>query len=74
MPSEDDGDRRVDPGFSVQLAYGLEEADFPYDLAVQQLGFDEPAVTVASAEGDERRSAWNRAFLGEVQERLKITQ
>jgi hypothetical protein len=73
MPSEG-ADLTVDPGFGVTLAYALQNADFPYDLAVQQLGFDEPAVTVASAEGEERRFTWNRAFLGEVQERLKSTR
>ena len=60
----------ADADFHVELAAQLDDADYPYDEAVKRLGFDEPAVKVASSEGVRPKFPWTRKFYGEVQGRL----
>lgn len=61
---------RIDPDFHVELARHLETAPYPYDEAVWQLGFHEPAIKVASSEGVRDRFPWSRQFEEAFQARL----
>src|SRR4029079_16296456 len=57
-----DHDPYVDPDFHVELAQILARADYPYDEAVVQLGFDRPGIKVASLEGDRSTFPWTLEF------------
>jgi hypothetical protein len=52
----------------------MDKEEFPYDWAYIQLGFGQPAIRVASSEGERRgeREAypWNRAFTASIYDRL----
>jgi hypothetical protein len=63
-------DHRVDLTFRTNLADVLEKAPYPYDEAVARLGFDRPAVKVASAESDRAEFMWTAEFKREVDELL----
>jgi hypothetical protein len=60
----------TDPDFHVELARELDEAEYPYDTAVRALGFDGPAIKVASSEGVRDRFPWSRDFHDVFQARL----
>ena len=55
-------DPYVDTSFHVELAQMLDAADFPYDEAIVQLGFDRPGIKVASIEGDRSAFHWTLEF------------
>ena len=61
LPDHDLGDH-VDTDFHVLLSETLENADYPYDRAVVELGFDKPAIKVASLEGDRSTFRWTLDF------------
>ena len=52
----------VDADVHERIADFLETADYPYDEAVFQLGFDLPAIKVASLEGDRSSFPWTVDF------------
>jgi hypothetical protein len=58
------------PEYHVTLARKLDKARYPYDQAVVELGFNEPAIRVASSEGVGDRFPWNREFHDAFQDRL----
>ena len=60
----------ADADYHVKLAKHLDEADYPYDAAVQRLGFHEPAVKVASSEGVRPKFPWRSEFYRAFHERL----
>ena len=62
--------RRTDPDFHVDLARKFDRAPYPYDKAVADLGFHQPAIKVASSEGVRDRFPWNREFLEAFQARM----
>jgi hypothetical protein len=63
LPMQEDAfDPRVDRRFRKDLAEKLEDAEYPYDQAVVSLGFDRPAVKVASAESDRVEFMWTAEF------------
>jgi hypothetical protein len=49
----------------------MEHAISPYDLAYEKLGFHQPAIRVASCEGDRQTYPWNKAFEEKFDDRLK---
>ena len=53
------------------FAAALDGADFPYDRAVTELGFDRPAIRVASAEGSRMTFNWNAVNRHEFMRRLR---
>jgi hypothetical protein len=53
------------------FAARLDAADFPYDVAVEKLRFDRPAIRVASAEGSRMDFTWNVANRTEFMHRLR---
>jgi MFS family permease len=53
-----------------ELARKIEGQKFPYDYAFHRLGFDRPAVRVASCEGARNRLVWSREFSREFDDRL----
>ena len=61
LPDQSLGDH-VDTAFHVALSQTLEDANYPYDRAVVELGFDKPAIKVASLEGDRSAFRWTRDF------------
>ena len=61
-PSDQDLGPYVDTDFHVELARVLDEAEYPYDEAVVRLGFDKPAIKVASLEGDRATFRWTLDF------------
>jgi hypothetical protein len=63
--------RGTDPDFHVELARAFEAAPYPYDEAVTALGFNEPAIKVASSEGVRDRFPWSREFHDAFQARLR---
>lgn len=48
--------------FYVDLSRRLDDADYPYGCAVEELGFARPAIKVASSEGVRRDFPQTRAF------------
>ena len=60
----------TNPDFHVDLARDLDAAPYPYDEAIKRLGFDKPAIKVATSEGVRRDFLWNRAFHDEIARRL----
>jgi hypothetical protein len=52
------------------LARKLEDAPCPYDLAHEKLGFNRPAIRVASCESDRRTYPWNKEFADAFHRRL----
>lgn len=53
------------------LALQMEDEDYPYDWAHRQLGFFQPAIRVASCEGERQKHMWDNAFALEVHNRLQ---
>jgi hypothetical protein len=62
--------REANPDFHVELANVLETARYPYDEAVKRLGFDKPAIKVATSEGVRRDFPWDHSFHAEIEGRL----
>jgi hypothetical protein len=60
----------VDPQFRTDLAGRLEQADYPYDEAVERLGFDRSGIKVASVESDRFDFRWNAKFNERLRRRL----
>lgn len=52
------------------LARKLEDALCPYDLAYEKLGFNQPAIRVASCESDRQTYPWNKEFTDAFHRRL----
>jgi hypothetical protein len=52
------------------LARIMEDEEYPYDWAHHELKFDEPAIRVASSEGDRIRYLWDKSFARAFQHRL----
>jgi hypothetical protein len=64
-------DHTGDEDFHVDLARRLDDADYPYDRAVEELHFARPAIKVASSEGVRRAFPLDRAFREALLERLE---
>jgi hypothetical protein len=56
--------------YHVEFARELDDSRYPYDEAVRRLGFDAPAIRIASSEGHRRRFPWDKAFTDAFQARL----
>jgi len=54
----------------MRLARKLEDALCPYDLAYERLGFNQPAIRVASCESDRQTYPWNKEFADAFHRRL----
>jgi hypothetical protein len=67
-------DATVDADFHAWLARRLDEADYPYDLAVVRLGFDRPGIKVASLESERTSFPWNHDFEVEFRRALGPTR
>lgn len=52
------------------LARKFENAPCPYDLAHEKLGFNRPAIRVASCESDRQTYPWNKEFADSFHRRL----
>jgi hypothetical protein len=53
------------------LAQKMEEEDCPYDWAHHKLGFFQPAIRVASSEGERHMHKWDKAFARTFHDRLE---
>jgi hypothetical protein len=52
------------------LATAMDSCDHPYEHAFRELGFDRPAIQVASCEGVRTRLVWTAAFAAAFERRL----
>jgi hypothetical protein len=52
------------------LSRKMEDDDHPYDLAYDNLGFYQPAIRVASCEGERQVHPWNQNFASSFHNRL----
>jgi hypothetical protein len=62
--------QREDEARHETLSRKMDDSDYPYDLAHHKLGFDRPAIPVASCEGERQVYLWDMMFANAFHNRL----
>jgi hypothetical protein len=70
-PRDEDHCRDLEKRPEIKLLEDLEAARRPYDCASAKLGFDAPAIRVASSEGTRQFFPWSEKFSSEFDARLR---